>query len=226
MKALHFMKIDYVKTKQQMLFTPVLLLLVVIIMMAPDSDIREYSAVVPFSYMVFMMIIFSCSPFGSCRREETGFLQLLPATTRDRVAGRFLYGMSLIMIAVVLGAGAMAAFRVFGFQSSAMDISLCLIVLAVGIFIMTAEYVFFYLFGENTSQNLLGIIRVVPGMCFFFVTANLSKELLKDPVKMTQAMETVGRYLNLISRIALTASFVMFVAAIWLCAAVTDKRDC
>lgn len=226
MKALHFMKIDYVKTKQQMLFTPVLLLLVVIIMMAPDSDIREYSAVVPFSYMVFMVIIFSCSPFGSCRREETGFLQLLPATTRDRVAGRFLYGMSLIMIAVVLGAGAMAAFRVFGFQSSAMDIQLCLIVLAVGIFIMTAEYVFFYLFGENTSQNLLGIIRVVPGMCFFFVTANLSKELLKDPVKMTQAMETVGRYLNLISRIALTASLVMFVAAIWLCAAVTDKRDC
>lgn len=220
------MKIDYVKTKQQMLFTPVLLLLVAIIMMAPDSDIREYSAVVPFSYMVFMMIIFSCSPFGSCRREETGFLQLLPATTRDRVAGRFLYGMSLMMIAVVLGAGAMAAFRVFGFQSSAMDIPLCLIVLAVGIFIMTAEYVFFYLFGENTAQNLLGIIRVVPGMCFFFVTANLSKELLKDPVKMTQAMETVGRYLNLISRIALTASLVMFVAAIWLCAAVTDKRDC
>lgn len=226
MKALHFMKIDYVKTKQQMLFTPVLLLLIVIIMMAPDSDIREYSAVVPFSYMVFMMIIFSCSPFGSCRREETGFLQLLPATTRDRVAGRFLYGISLLMIAVVLGAGAMAAFRVFGFQSSAMDIQLCLIALAVGIFIMTAEYVFFYLFGENTSQNLLGIIRVVPGMCFFFVTANLSKELLKDPVKMMQAMETVGRYLNLISRIALTASLVMFVAAIWLCAAVTDKRDC
>ena len=226
MKALHFLKIDYVKTKQQMLFTPVFLLLIVIIMIVPDSDIREYSAVVPFSYMVFMMIIFSCSPFGSCRSEETGFLQLLPATTRDRVAGRFLYGMSLIMIAVVLGAGALAAFRLFGFQSSAMDIPLCLIALAVGIFIMTAEYVFFYLFGEKTAQNLLGIIRVLPGMCFFFVTANLSKEIMKEPEKLQQFMETVGRNLNLIGGIALAASLIMFVAAIGLCAAITDKRDC
>jgi len=134
--------------------------------------------------------------------------------------------MSLIMIAVVLGAGALAAFRLFGFQSSAMDIPLCLIALAVGIFIMTAEYVFFYLFGENTAQNLLGIIRVLPGMCFFFVTANLSKEIMKEPEKLQQFMETVGRNLNLIGGIALAASLIMFVAAIGLCAAITDKRDC
>ncbi len=226
MRALHFMKIDYVKTKQQMIVTPLILLLIVGIMMAPDSDIREYSAVVPFSYMVFMMIIFSCSPFGSCRREETGFLQLLPATTRDRVAGRFLYGISLLMIATVLGAGAMAVFWLLGLQSSAWDIPLCLLALAIGIFIMTAEYVFFYLFGENTAQNLLGIVRVLPGMCFFFITAQLSKEIVKEPDKMMQGMETVGRYLNLIGGIALAASLIMFVAAIGLCAAMTDKRDC
>ncbi len=226
MRALHFMKIDYVKTKQQMLLTPLILLLVVVIMMVPDSDIRDYSAVVPFAYMVFMMIIFSCSPFGTCRREETGFLQLLPATTYERVAGRFLYGISLLVIAAALGAGAMAVFRMFGFQNSALDIPLCLVVLAIGIFIMTAEYVFFYLFGENTAQNLLGIIRVIPGMCFFFITANVSKEIMKEPEKLQQFMETVGRNLNLIGGIALAASLVMFVAAIGLCAAITDKRDC
>lgn len=226
MRALHFMKIDYVKTKQQMLFTPVILLLIVVIMMAPDADIRDYSAVVPFAYMIFMMIIFSCSPFGTCRREETGFLQLLPATTYDRVAGRFLYGISLIMIAVVLGMAAMAAFRMFGFRNSALDLPLCLIALALGILIMTAEYVFFYLFGENTAQNLLGIIRVVPGMCFFFITANLSKDIMKEPEKLQRLMETVGRHLNLIGGIALAASLIIFVAAIGLCAAITDKREC
>ncbi|MDE6389379.1 MAG: ABC-2 transporter permease [Lachnospiraceae bacterium] len=225
MKAFKFMKIDYIKTKHQMLITPLALLAVVGIMMAPDSDIREYSAVVPFCYMVFMMIIFSCSPFGSCRREETGFLQLLPATTRDRVAGRFLYGISLITIAAVLGMGAIGIGRMFGVQINALDVPLCLVAFAIGIFIMTAEYVFFYLFGENTAQNLLGIVRVLPGMCFFFVTANLSKEIIKDPDKLQQFAETVGRYLNIIGGVSVVASLIMFVAAIWLCAAITDKRD-
>lgn len=226
MKAFKFMKIDYIKTKHQMLITPLFLLAIVVIMMAPDSDIKEFSAVVPFCYMVFMMIVFSCSPFGSCRREETGFLQLLPATTWDRVAGRFLYGISLIMIAAVLGIGAMGIGQMFGIRISALDVPLCLVALGIGILIVTAEYVFFYLFGENTAQNLLGIVRVLPGMCFFFISANLSKDIINDPDKVQQFAETVGRHLNMIGGISVVISLIMFVAAIWLCAAMTDKRDC
>lgn len=226
MKALKFMKIDYIKTKQQVIFIPVFLLLIAAIMIAPDSDVPNYSAVVPFCYMIFMMTIFSATPFGSCRKEETGFLQLLPATTWDRVAGRFLYGVSLMSIAIVFGIAAVEIYRILGFEMNAMDIPLCMIVLAVGILIMTAEYIFFYLFGENTSQNLLSIVRTVPGMCFFFVTANLSKEIKKDPEKMFQIMQVVGEHLKTIGWVSIAVAVAALIAASVFCAKVTDKKDC
>lgn len=225
MKALKFMKIDYIKTKQQVLFMPVFLLLIAVIMMAPDSDVPNYSAVMPFCYMIFMITIFSTTPFGSCRREETGFLQLLPATTWDKVAGRFLYGVSLIAVAIVFGIAAVGIYRILGFEISAMDIPLCMIVLAVGILIMTAEYIFFYLFGENTSQSLLSIVRTVPGMCVFFVSANLSKEIRKDPEKMFQIMQVVGEHLMTIGWVSIAVAVAALIAASVFCAKVTDKKD-
>lgn len=226
MKALKFMKIDYIKTKQQVLFMPVFLLMIAVIMMAPDSDVPNYSAVMPFCYMIFMMTIFSTAPFGSCRREETGFLQLLPATTWDRVAGRFLYGVSLMALAIVFGIAAVAIYRILGFEINVMDIPLCMIVLAVGILIITAEYIFFYLFGENTSQNLLGVVRTIPGMCFFFVSANLSKEIRKDPEKMFQMMQVVGEHLRTIGWVSIIVAIAALIAASVFCAKVTDKKDC
>lgn len=225
MKALKFMKIDYIKTKQQVLFMPVFLLLIAVIMMAPDSDVPNYSAVMPFCYMIFMITIFSTTPFGSCRREETGFLQLLPATTWDKVAGRFLYGVSLIAVAIVFGIAAVGIYRILGFEISAMDIPLCMIVLAVGILNMTAEYIFFYLFGENTSQSLLSIVRTVPGMCVFFVSANLSKEIRKDPEKMFQIMQVVGEHLMTIGWVSIAVAVAALIAASVFCAKVTDKKD-
>ena len=225
MKALKFMKIDYIKTKQQVLFMPVFLLLIAVIMMAPDSDVPNYSAVMPFCYMIFMITIFSTTPFGSCRREETGFLQLLPATTWDKVAGRFLYGVSLIAVAIVFGIAAVGIYRILGFEISAMDIPLCMIVLAVGILIMTAEYIFLYLFGESTSQSLLSIVRTVPGMCVFFVSANLSKEIRKDPEKMFQIMQVVGEHLMTVGWVSIAVAVAALIAASVFCAKVTDKKD-
>lgn len=225
MKAFKFMKIDYIKTKQQVLFMPVFLLMIAVIMMAPDSDVPNYSAVMPFCYMIFMMTIFSTTPFGSCRREETGFLQLLPATTWDKVAGRFLYGVSLMALAIVFGIAAVVIYRILGFEINAMDIPLCMIVLAVGILIMTAQYIFFYLFGENISQNLLGVVRTIPGMCFFFVAANLSKEIRKDPEKMFQMMQVVGEHLRTIGWVSIVVAVAALIAASVFCAKVTDKKD-
>lgn len=226
MRALKFMKIDYIKTKQQIIVMPLFLLLITAIMMSPDSDVEGINAVIPFCYMIFMMTIFSSSPFGSCRKEETGFLQLLPATTWDRVTGRFLYGVSLIAVAIVFGLAAVGIYRILGFEVNAVDIPLCMIVLAVGILIITAEYIFFYLFGENTSVNLIGVVRTVPGMCFFFVTTNLSKEISKDPELASRIMQVVGKHLNMIGWISVAVSVAALIAATVLCAKVTDKKDC
>lgn len=226
MKALKFTKIDYIKTKVQMLVFPLMLLVIALIMLSPDSDISNYNATVPFCYMIFMMTIFATTPFGSYRGEEKGFLLLLPGTTWDRVAGRFLYGASLIFIAVVLGIGAVIIYKMIGLEVSALDMPLCLIGLAVGILIIAIEYIFFYMVGENQGQNYLGVVRVIPGMGFFFVTANLSKSIRTDPDGVARLLQAVGNRLNMIAWGSVIAALVIFIASIVVCVMVTDKRDC
>lgn len=225
MRAFMFTRIDYIKTKSQLLFIPVYLGLMFVIMLSSDSDLSAVSTVSVFLYMVFIMIVFSTTPFGTCQRQETGFLLLLPATARDRVLGRFLYGFSMMLIAVVCGIIGAAAYRITGHGFSEIDLPVCLIGLAVGMLLMTAEYVFFYLFGESQGQHLLAIVRVLPGMCFFFGTMNLSKEVLMDPDEIKQVVETVGSRLLAIGWISVAGAAAVMLAAVWLCVMMTKKRD-
>lgn len=220
-----YAKIDYIKTKSQLLFIPFYMGLMAVIMLSPDSDVSAISTVSVFLYMIFIMIVFSTTPFGTCQRQETGFLLLLPATTWDRVFGRFLYGFSMMLIAVVCGAVGAAVYRMTGHGFSEIDLPVCLIGFAVGLFLMTAEYVFFYLFGENKGQYLLAIVRVLPGMCFFFGTMNLSKEVLMDPDGMKQVVETVGSRLLAIGWISVAGAVVIMLAAVLLCSKMAEKRD-
>lgn len=225
MRALRFTKIDYIKTKKQMLFLPVFVLLLAAIMTNGKPEERGViNTVTVFLYMIFIMLIFSTSPFGTCKVEENGFLMLLPATTWDRVFGRFLYGGTLMASAVVVSIGGAVIYRAFGYRVSGIQIALCLIGFAIGIVIMTAEYVFFYLCGENQSQNLLGVVRVMPGMIFYFVTVDLSKELLMNPADMERIMQKVGEWLPAIGWGSAAVSIVIFLAAVAVCAKVIQKR--
>lgn len=225
MRALRFTKIDYIKTKKQMLFLPVFLLLLAAIMTNGKPEERGVINVVTvFFYMIFIMIIFSTTPFGTCKVEENGFLLLLPATTWDRVFGRFLYGGTLMAFAMAVSIGGVVIYRALGYSVSGIQIALCLIGFAIGIVIMTVEYVFFYLCGENQSQNLLGIVRVMPGMIFYFVTAHLAKELLMNPADMERIMQKVGEWLPVIGWGSAAVSIVIFLAAVVVCVKVIQKR--
>lgn len=226
MRALYFTKIDFIKTKQQMLMAPVIMLVVGIIMLLGGGDGSSYNVVTLFVYMLFIAIVFSTAPFGECRRKDAGFLMLLPAGTRDRVVGRFLYGISLQMAAAVLGAICAAGYRVLGYGSSPADLSICLIGLSVGILLMSAQYIFFYLFGENSGTQLLTFARVIPGMCYFMGAVFVSNMIKEQPERAASAMGAVISLLNIISIIGVAAALIVFVAAIWLCIQMTEKRDC
>ena len=100
MRAIHFMKIDYVLTRKQMYFIPVFFVLAC----AVGRGVTEsaLSLLVTCSYMFFVASIFSTAPFGYCVGKNRGFLLLLPATVKERVAGRFLYGLSFMALRGVL----------------------------------------------------------------------------------------------------------------------------
>lgn len=225
MRALGFTKIDFIKTRQQLLFIPAYLLLMAVIMGNPRTETDAFNTVTVFLYLVFIVIVFSTTPFGTCQRQENGFLLLLPATTRDRVLGRFLYGLSLMVIAVGGGIVSAALYKITGRGFSEIDLPVCLFGFAIGIVIMSVEYAFMYLFGANWGQNLLAIVRILPGMCFFFATMNVSKEIFMNPEGIRQLDKAVGNELMLAGCISVMVAAAVFTAVVALCVKVTEKRD-
>lgn len=228
MRALKFTKIDFIKTKKQMLFIPFYVALIAIIMWNSGPEmygaVNTVTMVTAFFYMVFITIIFSTTPFGTCKVEENGFLLLLPATIWERVLGRFLYGFVLMMAASACGVGVTVISGILGYHVDVNQLALCLIGFAVGMVVIAAEYIFMYLCGEHQGQSMLGIVRTLPGMCFFFGTANIMKRAVADPEEAMGIIQAAGGHLLLIGLASAALSLVVFMAAALLCTKVIKKR--
>ncbi|MBD5450724.1 MAG: hypothetical protein HDR28_11365 [Lachnospiraceae bacterium] len=225
MRALRFTKIDYIKTKQQVLYILVVLAVVLLLMLRNFRD--GFSPLVIFCYAVFMGIVFCTAPFGMCQRKDAGFLLLLPATTRDRILGRFLYGLSYMVLAALIGSVAMFGYRGLRGVSDTMgaEWSLCLMIASAGIVIVAVEYMFLYLFGENQSQNILGVVRVLPGMLFYFGSMWLMNTVMESPEQFAGAIEYIGTHLTAIGLGSAVAALAVLAVAVVLCVMVTEKRD-
>lgn len=217
MRAIYFMRIDYIKTRQQMYFLPVFLVIAAMLWGQGDS------VLIPFSYMVFIAVIFATSPFGACKKGDAGFLVLLPSTTAHRVLGRFLYGISFVGIAVVSGGIFMAVHQLTGRETELWVIGGSLFLLAFCIFIITLEFLILYLSGEHMAPQLLGIVRTAPAMGGFFAVMYLVDDIeVTGDISMVQDM---GAGLMQMGFAAIGAALVIFAAAIVICVKVTAKRD-
>ena len=224
MRAIQFMKIDFIKTKQQILW---MLLVIPAVLLLMLREIKGEMALIVFCYALFMALVFSTAPFGMCQHRETGFLLLLPASTRDRVHGRFLYGLSFLGIAVLLGSAGMylcEAITGFGIER---EVKVCfgMVAFSVCMVFMIVEYVFLYLFGEQQSQNILSLVRMIPGFVFFFGSMGLIGGVQKEPQLLAEVMEYIDGHLILIGWCSMAVSFILFTGAASLCAAVTKKKD-
>lgn len=217
MRAIYFMRIDYIKTRQQMYFLPVFLVIAAALWGQGDS------VLIPFSYMVFIAVIYATSPFGACKKGDAGFLVLLPSTTAHRVLGRFLYGISFVGIAVVSGGIFMAVHQLTGREIELWVIGGSLFLLAFCIFIITLEFLILYLSGEHMAPQLLGIVRTAPAMGGFFAMMYLVDDIeVTGDISMVQDM---GAGLMQMGFAAIGAALVIFAAAIVICVKVTAKRD-
>lgn len=219
MRMIHFMKIDYIKTKQQLYFLPVFVVIAIALWGQMDS------VLIPFSYMIFIAIIYATSPFGSCKRGDAGFLVLLPSTTAHRVLGRFLYGISFVGMAVVSGGIFMAVYQMRGRETELWVIGGGLFLLAFCIFIITLEFLILYLAGEHMAPQILGIVRTAPAMGAFFAMMYLMDDIeAAGPGNISMIQDASGALIKM-GFIAVGAVLVLLAAAIVICVKVTAKRD-
>lgn len=137
--------------------------------MGRNVDAGEMSVLAGCSYVMFVASIFSTTPFAYSGGKNRGFLLLFPATVMDRVAGRFLFGLSFVGI---LGLCCVAIFGICGMMGAEIPlwtIAAGLCELAIVIVLVTLQNLFFYLFGEGKDnwQYLNNLVRTAPGMAMF-----------------------------------------------------------
>lgn len=217
MRAIHFMMIDYIKIKQQIYFMPLFLVIAVVLWG------QGFSILVPFSYMIFVAIIFATAPFGTCKKGDAGFLILLPSTVMHRVLGRFLYGMSFVGIAVICSGIFTVIHQMMGQKMETWMLAASLFLLAFCMLIITLEFLMLYLMGEHIAPQLLGIVRVAPAMASFFAMMYLmdDAEAMGDIAMMQHRNDGLMQ----MGCIAVAAALVIWIVAFVICVKVTAKRD-
>lgn len=187
----------------------------------------EMSLLIACSYMIFISSVLSTTVFAYCGGKNRGFLLLLPATVKDRVAGRFLYGLSYIALLAVLCVVLMGVYRLMGFEVTGWESAAVLWELAVGIVIMALEYLFFYLLGEGKGnwQFLSNIVRVVPGMAMFFAMSYLLAGLEDEAPGTVIALDSMRATLMQTGVMAVALSLILTAAAAAVCVKAIEKRD-
>lgn len=228
MRALHFMKIDYMLTRKQMYVVPVFFALAIVVGAGASGGEGGMSLLVAYSYMLFVAAIFATAPFGYCVGKNRGFLLLLPATVKDRVAGRFLYGVSFVAVLGLLCGVLMGIHVLSGAEVPRMVPALALWEFAVSIGMMALEFLFFYLFGEGKGnwQYLSNIVRVAPGMIVFFVVSYLVEGLEDASLSgRTAVLEAWSAGLMQAGVIAVVVSLLLTAVAAAVCVKAIEKRD-
>lgn len=226
MRALHFMKIDYMLTRKQLYSVPFFFLLALLVGRSVSGG--EMTLLVTSSYVLFVASIFSTAPFSYSGGKNKGFLLLFPATVKDRVAGRFLYGLSFVAMLGLCCGAIFGIYRMTGEEIPRWTIAAGLCELAIGIVLVTLQTMFFYLFGEGKDnwQYLNNIVRTAPGMAMFFAVSYAAQKVQDETAAGTMPdLEAItGQFLQ-VGVVFVAAALLLTVVSAAVCVRVIEKRD-
>lgn len=226
MRAFYFTKIDYIMTRKQLYFIPLFCLLALLI--GKNAGMEDMSLLVACSYLLFMSTIFATTPFAYSVGKNREFLLLLPATVKERVMGRFLFGLSFEGVLGLFCFMIVGVNMLIGIKTPLWMLGILLCGCAVGIMTVTLEFLLFYLFGEGKDnwQYLSNIVRITPGMALFFGSSYLSAALEKAMESdMGMTLEAMSGRLLQVGVLAVAASLLLTAAAVAVCVKVIEKRD-
>lgn len=171
-------------------------------------------------YLTFAMIILSSQPFLYEQRSEAGFLYMLPITKQERVAGRYCFGMFLMLL--------MIAESIFLniLKNITSGSSIEHLVLQLGIFFgigtgtIALQYILFYSIGKINSQQFIGIIMMAPGFFVFFI-ANYLAERIDGTLILMQILENI----NLVSIGTAAAGILLWMISMIISMEINNRKD-
>lgn len=163
MKAFNFYRIDCIRCKKQML-----LVIGMMIFFGAIFSMGDNSPALTTGYLFFLSVAFSGQPFSIETQGECGFIDMLPGTKRQRIGGRFLYAITGVVIAAIIGTIIMFGYQARGIVLPAYMWHMEGALIGAVLFLLAIEITCLYAVGRGRSQQFITLIQVVPTLVLFF----------------------------------------------------------
>lgn len=219
MKIIQFMKIDWLRGKRINKFLLLGGLLFGLFMGMKNNSMMMIL------YLFFLAIIQTGQPFALDRVSDAGFVNMLPGTKKQRVAGRFLYGIMLLLIASVEAILCVGICRVMGGNTVGFSSELLLGILGISILTTGAQNTLFYGLGKVKNQQLMVIVQLVPGFLVFFGPQFLLDYIQENPEVGKSVIRWVMENQLLTSCSVILIGVIAFVLGYIVSNYFVEKRD-
>lgn len=219
MNALKFMKIDYRITKTQ---NKLFLLFVAVAIFAAVKSEKPLWAI---GYLCFGSILLSTTPFTIQTSSNSGFINLLPASTLSRVMGRFLFSTSMALVGLVFGELVVVICYVINQTGIDYIIPFSMIVFAISVMVIAVQNLILYYAGNIKSQQIMAILRMIPGFLFFFGGSYLLDYINKNSEKSLVWIKYLQNHLSIASGLAVVISIFIVVICVVASNYTLNNRD-
>ena len=155
-----YMEYDYMNIKRGMWLT-------VAIFTAVSVIFSFKSAVMAVGYMLFGALILASTMFVQTV-QTASFDALVPGSTFQKVAARYLGSFLVITASGLAGFLLVNVMRLAGFSDVGIEMQLLAAVGGIGLFLLSLQNLAFYALLPVTGTQFAGLIRMVPGFILFF----------------------------------------------------------
>lgn len=222
MKALKYMRIDMNRAKAQ------IWCMLLFGVMAYGFSYSAGNILSGIFYLMFAAVIMQGAVFTYEQKPETGFTNMLPGTDLDRIAGRFMTGVFLLLDGILLG---MAVTIVLYFQGK-VQLSylpeILIILMGFGLIFMAIQNVIFYIVGKGKSQQLMSFIHMLPGF-ILWIGASVLLTFLdvegEEISKIFKVLLWIKENSIFVSLVVLGLGIIFTIAGIFITEKIVSRKD-
>lgn len=162
MRACKFAAVDFLKSQIQVYFLIGFSVIAFIYMRKSLSPLNGIW------YLCFGGVVMGVQPFIQEQSEEAGFISMLPGTKKSRVAGRYLYGLGLQLLAVILGLLTFFVYTLVYQEGFFAAPEAAMTGFGVGVIFCSLQYLLFFAAGKFKVRQFSTLIMMIPSFLMFF----------------------------------------------------------
>lgn len=178
------------------------------------------------TYLCFGVLVISTTPFYVENKGNSAFVLMLPGNERDRVIGRYMTFVINVIIASSFGVVASFVLQAFGcFQIKPIDLVMCGTAVVATLIIGSLQLFLFYAVGRDKNEQVMNIMRLVPGFIFFFGSMSFFDAVEENPESVVNLIEWLNRFKYVLLSCGAATAVILLVVCIVFSARIIKKRD-